>query len=320
MLRPYALFGGLVLALVEPACGERSEIIAREREDDGDAGASSGGGSAEPPVGEAGASSGGQAGVHRPRFLAPAPVEGVNDPDAKDQDPTITEDELELFFFSDRAGNADIWRATRASLSAPWSAPVSVDELNTDDLEQNPAISRDGLRIWFSSSRDPVGLYFASRTSRDEPFGAPEPIAIDVGESTGFVIAPSVDSAELRLAISIGASDTRDLYEVVRPSLTTAWGDPALVSGVNTDRAESTPFLIDDGRELLFHSGRSGGGDLFWAYRETPGLPAIHVEPLVEVNDPASFDSHPHLTVNRARLYFGSDRSGNTDIYVAEAE
>ena len=192
-------------------------------------------------------------------------------------------------------------------------------ELNSEDTEQNPAISRDGLRIWFSSSREPPGLYFATRAHRDEPFAAPEPIAIDVGDTTGFVIAPSVDVAELRMAISLGVSDSRDLYEVVRPSLTASWGDPALLSGVNTDRAESTPFLIDDGRELLFHSGRSGAGDLFWAYRESPGLPAVHIEPLSEVNDPVGFDSHPHMTSNRARLYFGSDRGGNTDIYMAEA-
>jgi hypothetical protein len=86
--------------------------------------------------------------------------------------------------------------------------------------------------------------------------------------------------SELRMAVSIGEANSRDLYELVRPSASGSWGEAALLSGVNSDdRAESTPFLIEEGRELLFHSGRSGAGDLYWAYREAPGLAFVHVEP-----------------------------------------
>ncbi|HSC86528.1 MAG TPA: hypothetical protein VLC09_04630 [Polyangiaceae bacterium] len=244
----------------------------------------------------------------------------LNDPLAKDQDPTLTADELEIFFFSDRSGNEDIWKAKRASVDAQWDPPEPVPELNSDKLDQNPAISRDGLRIWFSSSRTPRGIYFASRANRDASFGAPELIPIDSGDATDFIIAPSVDISELRMAISIGSGASRDLYEVVRPSLTASWGPPSLMPGdANGTNAESTPFLIDDGRELLFISGRSGGGDIFWAHRESLGLPTSRVEAITEVNDPAAFESHPHLTSTRARLYFGSTRGGSTDIYMAEA-
>lgn len=164
-----------------------------------------------------------------------------------------------------------------------------------------------------------MGAYFAERPSRDEAFGAPEPIIISAPDSDGFVIAPSVDASELRMAVSIGESTTRDLYELVRPSRSGSWGEAAPLSGVNSDHADSTPFLIDDGREMLFHSGRLGAGDLFWAYREAPGLDFTHVEPLPDVNDSVAFESHPHLTADRRWLYFGSDRGGNTDIYVAES-
>ncbi len=323
MWRSYALTGCIALSFAGWACEERGEVIARERTDvgtpsGGGAGAHSGGG-AGTHGGEAGASMGGVPAVQPPQFAAPAPVAELNDPAAKDQDPSLTDDELELFFFSDRGGNEDIWRATRASVDAPWDPPTPVPELNSDKLDQNPAISRDGLRIWFSSSRDPRGIYFASRPSRDEPFGVPELIPIDAGSTDYFVIAPSVDVTELRMAISIGTGATRDLYEIVRPSLTGSWSAPALLSGANGTNAESSPFLIDDGREFLFISGRSGGGDLYWGYRESLSSPALQIEPLTAVNDPVAFESHPHLTSNRARLYFGSTRGGNTDIYVAES-
>lgn len=314
------------------ACEETSEIVARERAatddspsdggafggESGDGDSNSGDGDGDSNSGDGGSPSGGTPGVERPIFAAPVPVVELNDPDAKDQDPSLTSDQLEIFFFSERGGDPDIWMAKRVALDADWDSPVPVVELNSPEAEQNPTISRDGLRMWYYSSREPLGIYFAQRESRSATFGTPEHIPIS-GDAEGFAIAPAIDITELRMAVSIGEGDSRDLYEVVRASPTATWGDAAALSGVNSgDYAESTPFLIDEGREVLFHSGRSGGGDLFWAYREAPGLPFTQVAPITEANDPASFETHPHLTTDRRWLYFGSDRSGNTDIYLAE--
>lgn len=327
MWQTYMVTASTVLVLCGSGCGERSEVVARELslsgggpgDGDGDVGDGDNDGAGGDLAG-GGDGAGGTAGLERPRYTTPNPVDELNDPVAKDQDPSLTADQLEIFFFSDRGGEADIWAARRSSVDAPWNEPVSVDELNSPEVEQNPAISRDGLRIWYYSRREPLGIYFAERPSRTEPFGAPEPFDINLSGLEGFPIGPSVDASELRMALSIGEAETRELYEIVRPSPTGTWGNPAPLSGANSEGyADSTPFLIDDGSEMLFHSGRSGMGDLFWAYRAAPGLPFTQVAPLSEVNDPVGFDSHPHLTVDRRWLYFGSDRDGNTDIYVAEA-
>lgn len=305
-----------LLALFGSACERQSEIVARERTSTG--GALAGGGGAGGASGGS-ATTGGASSFGRPLLAPPSPVSGLNDPLAKDQDPTLTEDQLEIFFFSDRDGKSDIWTSTRRSSDADWEPPVPVPELNSAEDEQNPAISYDGLSIWFFSKRGPSGIYVARRATRMAPFDDPELVPVNSGEDPdAFPIAPSVDAAELRMALSIGASTTRDLYEMVRPSTVGSWGEPALLLGINGDHVDSTPFLVGDGREMLFHSGRSGSGDLFWAHRASPGLPFTQVEPLSELNDPGAFESHPHLTSDRRWLYFGSDRTGNTDIYVAE--
>lgn len=312
-------------------CETHSEVVARERT--GTGGTSGGGGApgdgaapgngAAPGDGAAGASAapatGGAASSARPTLTAPAPVAILNDPNAKDQDPSLTGDMLEIFFFSDRDGNADIWTSVRSAIDSEWTQPMPVSELNSQEIEQNPEISNDGLTIWFYSRREPIGIYFSERPGRTQPFGEPEFIAINSGsDPDSFPIAPSVDTSTLRMALSIGAATTRDLYEVVRPSITGTWGEPAFLLGVNSDNVDSTPFLVGDGREMLFSSGRAGNGDLFWAYRDSPGLPFTRVEPLAELNDPVAFETHPHLTSDRRWLYFGSDRGGNTDIYVSE--
>lgn len=314
LLALLALAGCAELSLA--GCSEHAEVIARETT--GGGGQASGGGDGGTGASASGGQAGGDTGPSPPRFGVPRPLDDINDPVAKDQDPTLTEDELEIFFFSDRGGNSDLWRATRTSTDAAWEAPTAVTELNSGDIEQGPAVSRDGLRLWFSSSRDPVGVFVAARPSRTEPFGAPEPIAI-AADSGGTVIAPSLDQAELRMAVSIGTGDSRDLFELVRASHLGTWGAPAPLTGIASENAESTPYLIDDGRELLFHSGRSGAGDLYWAYREAAGLPIVRLEPLSDINGPTAFDSHPHLTVSRRQVYFGSDRSGGTDLYVADS-
>ena len=301
--------GSLVPGLT--SCSERAEVIARQREP---AAGGQGGGTAV-----AGGNGGADNAVRRPVFGAPTPVDELNDPEAKDQDPTLTEDLREILFFSDRGGNDDIWTSRRDTVADPWEPPTSVDELNSDSFEQSPAISRDGLRLWYYSRRDPPGIWYSERDTREATWSDPIPIPVQIDEPEGVVIAPALDDVELRMAVSVGTSASRDIYEMVRQSWEAPWGDPAPVAGLNVDTTDSTPFLIDDGSEILFSSGRSGGGDLFWGYRVTPALAVERIEPLAELNDEEGFESHPHLAANRTVIFFGSNRTGNTDIYQAFA-
>ena len=309
--------------VVGTACVERAEIIARERPTAGGSGGAESRGGAGGAVSSA-AGTGGEDGVidevQRPRFLAPSAVAELNDPVAKDQDPTLTEDLCEILFFSDRGGNDDIWTARRDNPDDPWAPPTAVEELNSSDREQSPAISRDGLRLWYHSSRDPAGIWQTSRATREDAWDEPVPLPIEDIEPAGVVVAPTVDLLELRMAVSLGTGDSRDVYELVRPSWAGPWSDPAPVTGLNQEGAsDSAPFFIDEGRELLFFSGRTGLGDLYWAYRETLAAPVTRVEALTELNAPDSFEAHPHLSVDRRVIYFGSNRTGNADIYRAAA-
>jgi hypothetical protein len=67
--------------------------------------------------------------------------------------PCVRGDELEIFFYSNRAGGAggsDIWRAIRTSTSMPWSAPTPVSELNTTLADFAPSVTADGLILVFA--------------------------------------------------------------------------------------------------------------------------------------------------------------------------
>jgi hypothetical protein len=82
----------------------------------------------------------------------------------------LTPDGLSLYFVSETTtGNgADLFRATRATIDAPFETAVPLTELNTPAQEGDPWLSHDGRRIWFSRVGGGLplaqwGIYFAER-------------------------------------------------------------------------------------------------------------------------------------------------------------
>ena len=70
-----------------------------------------------------------------------------------DGDPALSADELVIAFSSGRPatrGGGNIWYAVRASTTAAWSAPLPLDDLNTDGYEGDPTLSSDGCRVYFA--------------------------------------------------------------------------------------------------------------------------------------------------------------------------
>jgi Tol biopolymer transport system component len=92
-------------------------------------------------------------------FGPPTLVPGINSP-ADDGHPNVRRDGLEIYFYSDRSdlgglGDADIYRATRASWRDAWSTPVNLGpDINSAARETRPSLSWDGSVLYFGSSRN----------------------------------------------------------------------------------------------------------------------------------------------------------------------
>jgi len=108
-------------------------------------------------------------------FGTPAPVAGINDV-AGDYHPWISADGDVLYFNSERTGNSEIFVTERGPGGA-FEEPVLVGELNTEETEDFPILSEDGLSIFFASARaGGVGesdIWTAKRSTLDDGFGAP---------------------------------------------------------------------------------------------------------------------------------------------------
>ena len=130
----------------------------------------------------------------------PVPLLAPVNSRCQDQTPTLSKDELSLYFLSDRPGgfgnlvsttgcmdNFDLWVAQRSSADGPWETAVNLGPtINTARNEAGPALSPDRHLLFFSSDRATTGILHDIYLSRradpkdDLGWGEPTPLGPDV--------------------------------------------------------------------------------------------------------------------------------------------
>jgi hypothetical protein len=254
-------------------------------------------------------------------FSAPQRVAELSDP-SDDDDPTLPDDMLEIYFASTRAtakpGNADIWRSTRQAVTDPWSAPALVSELNTTVDDENPGISGDGLTLWFSSNRGGnVDIYVSQRAGRDQLWGPP----VREAELSTTADDLGAEPARSQLRIALYGDGPRRLFEATRPSVGAPWSTPAPLDSLNQPSTADnlSGFFVSD-LEIWFASTRPGGAgmhDIYRAVRTSVDVPFGDPVPVAGINGPAR-DDDPWLSPDGHTVFFSSSISGDQEIYVAQ--
>ncbi|MGB8299171.1 MAG: hypothetical protein WCG85_27380 [Polyangia bacterium] len=87
-------------------------------------------------------------------FSAPTLVSGLTSDYIYEHHPSLTGDELEIYFSSSETGaNFQIWSSTRTTTNAPWNAGSIVAELSSSGTNEDPDISPN----WNRSPRSAAG-------------------------------------------------------------------------------------------------------------------------------------------------------------------
>lgn len=185
-----------------------------------------------------------------------------------DAGPCARFDDLEIIYYSSRvggAGSSDLWRATRASTTAPFNPPTPITELNSSGAEGAGSLTGDGLTIFYQRSSD---IYTATRPSLASPFGVPVPVP--ELNSTAIEREPHVSPDGLTIfftssvAGGVGGNDT---WMATRLSTGAPFGTPQNVAGLNSTLPDVAPSFAQYWDEVFFTSTRLGG----------PGSYDIHV-------------------------------------------
>ncbi|HSH64988.1 MAG TPA: OmpA family protein [Bacteroidia bacterium] len=163
-------------------------------------------------------------------------VEGINDPERWDSQPSIASDGKTLYFASDRKGGrggVDLYFATKDPETGLWGKPQNMGPvINTPGDEKSPFIHSDFETIYFSSDGQPgVGGFdiFFSKKGPDGKWSEPKNIGVPIntpGDDLGFFVSTdghlgyfaSNEPARVK-GKSVGKYDiySFDLYKEARP-------------------------------------------------------------------------------------------------------
>lgn len=188
---------------------------------------------------------------------------------------TITDNRLQLYFDSSRdggLGSTDIWWTERMMNVHPFREFNVASSLSSPDDDREPALSPDGLTIFFAREVEPDNqdILMATRSSLTERFG--EPSTVPLVHTSYSESAPSVTAFGVVLVYSsnsvvdLGGGDL--WYSTLESDVYTQ-GRPVPGDEVNTDKFEGETAIRFDGCELFFVSnsrdGATGSSDIFRA-------------------------------------------------------
>ena len=254
----------------------------------------------------------------------------------QDQTPTLSKDELALYFTSNRRGGLgsdtpdgcqdsfDLWVALRASRESPWEAPVSLGApVNSAAGEAGPALSHNGRLLFFyrfvgTGQRD---IYVSRRDPNDLDWETPVSLGSDVNTTNseaGPTFVRHEGDGDGTLFFYRGDPPiTTDLYAVRVTKYGETLGPAVAVLGLNSAVEDNHASVRRDGREIFFNSRRPGsvGGqnfDVWVATREN-----VHDAWSAPVNLRTPVNSqfaefHPSISFDGRTLVFisGAARGG----------
>jgi OOP family OmpA-OmpF porin len=207
------------------------------------------------------------------------------------ESPTVTADDLSMYFHVSPTGNSDteIYQSTRSSASAPWGQPINIGPLvNSPYRDRHPSISPDGLTLYFVSNRDnpsqsQLDIYVAQRHSQTDPFG--DPVRLGSQVNTTFNeggVEVSANGLLLFFHSDRDAPSTgQDIFYSQRSSIDEPWGAAQkLGPTVNSaNMAEGLPSISGDGKYLYY--GVTSGSDFntsdLYVVEIVPEPPAITI-------------------------------------------
>lgn len=220
-----------------------------------------------------------------------------------------------------------------------WSAPVSLGPIvNSPFNDFGPAISRDGLSLYFASNRptDPDDLvqdqniWVAQRPTEDSPWGAPVPVPV-INTTTFIENVPALSRDGHWLFLNSNRPEGFGDFDIWASFRFHAhddfgWQPPVnLGAGVNSAffDAGASFFENDDvGVPLLFFGssrpGGPGGADIYVSQQMADGSfgPASLV---VELSSPQE-DQRPAIRFDGLELFLFSNRVGTfggTDLWAS---
>ncbi len=172
-----------------------------------------------------------------------------------------------LYLASDRGGRVEIYRSTRElPFGNRWSMPTVVSELSTSgDDARNPNLAPDELGIYFDSTRGGgkvPHVYFATRASTTEAFGAPVLIPLD---GSRYNLQPWIATRGLYFASRAPGGPLSIWFASGKAGV---FSQPVELVELEAPGEVQSPVLTEDELTIFFTGGPAPGNlDVYMAKR-----------------------------------------------------
>jgi hypothetical protein len=227
---------------------------------------------------------------------------------------------------------------TAAPTYSPWEAAANLGAVvNSTFNEQGPAISKDGLSLYFGSDR-PGGfggfdIWVSQRASREGPWSPPVNLG-GIVNTADIDNVPSLSRDEHWIFFNSNRSGGFGGVDIWASYREHTWDDFAWQAAVNLGPGVNSSF---GDQAADYFANDTGGAPLLFFNSDRPngmGLTDIYVSELqsdgsfgparlvTELNSP-SFDQRPSVRFDGLELFFFSNRTGTfglVDLWVATRE
>lgn len=199
-----------------------------------------------------------------------------------------------------------------------WQTPLAVSFSSDRWSDLDPAVSPDGRRLFFVSTRPRAQSEAASSKTKDmdiwyidrERSGWGTPVWIRAVSSPGKEGSPTVTrDGTLYFFSDRDAKPEQDSIYVSRLVGGEYTAPVKLPGTVNSGVYDASPFIAPNGKTLLFYStrpGGNGGGDLYVSFfKHGEWQPAIKLGKAVNTTE---WEYNPCVSPDGTALYFGRSR------------
>jgi hypothetical protein len=230
---------------------------------------------------------------------------------------SLTADELTIVFMrgSDQT-HAQLMIATRGSIDAAFSDPTPIAAGGTAN-NWPPWISSDGLTLYWSVLGTTMDIFMSQRGAATAAFTNKQSSPWMNGNYDEFRPSITADGNEMFFLSEKGSNVLQAFHSLKSGG---AFQAPTAVTELNGDGQASSIAISNDGLTVYYGSSRTGStngtSDIWTARRDTR---TSSFGTLTRVNELSSDGEElpSYISTDGCRLYFGTNRTGGGDIYVA---
>ena len=180
---------------------------------------------------------------------------GIDTTTNDELDPSVTGDDLTIYYVTDTSGTREIWSATRGTTTDTFSNGAPVANVNTSAQEVTPFITPDNLSLFFAAGPFNMwSLAVATRPTKTDPFTIDSSSVAALNVAGFQQRAPVLTLDRLKLYFASdqppAKSGTVDIWVATRNSRSMPFGSPEIVLELGSTFIQHPGWISDDGCRL----------------------------------------------------------------------